>query len=261
VRLPQRGVTPQRAQMQNEEKTSLLDFKARNAILLSLYFLFAFPCAAQSGASSLQPGAISVSVPTIMFELEWPSSDPPHYSISIDSEGRAAYTASPPSTEATGAPYKVEWTATDPTRTRIFQLAEKTNFFSGVGDSGDKRIAYTGTKTLTFMEGSQSGSLTPTNGINRTVTYNWSNNPSIQQLTQLFEDISTTIEFGRKLQHDARFDKLGLDNDLKRMDELQQQKRLPELRAIKPVLLEIEQDPQVMNIVRQRVKQLLLTGG
>jgi hypothetical protein len=237
------------------------DHIARFLALSTMFLLLCIACAAQSDVPKLEPGTTNIAVPSVSFELEWPGTDPPHYSISIDSTGRAAYTSSPPSTESTGAPYELKWTATDATRTRVFELARKAHFFQGKVDSGDKRIAYTGTKTLTYIEGPQDGTMPPTSGAYHQASYNWSSNPTVQELTKLFEEISTTIELGRKLQHDARFDRLSLDEDLRRMDELQQEKGLAEVGAIKPVLQQIVQDPQVMDIARERAKRLLETGG
>ena len=232
-------------------------------IAFCMLLLAAGACVAQAGHPNLEPGTTNVSVPTVTFELAWASADPPHYAISVDSAGRAAYQADPASKDVpkTGDPYLLKWEASQATRSRIFDLARRARFFKGSFDSGNKRIAFSGTKTLTYAEGPQDGTLPPTRGVYNQTSYNWSKNQAIQQLTELFESISLTLEFGRKLQFDRRFDKLSLDDDLKQMEDALQNNRLLELRAITPVLQNLAQDPNVLNVARERAQRLLQAAG
>ena len=69
--------------------------------------------------------------------------------------------------------------------------------------------------------------------------------------------ISTTIEHGRKLQFLHRFDKLGLEDELKGMENAVENHNLAELQIIAPTLKSIADDTTVLNIARQRAKRLL----
>ena len=90
-------------------------------------------------------------------------------------------------------------------------------------------------------------------------TYNYSQNPDVQQLTQLFLGLATTLDFGRKLAWNYRFDKLGMNQTLRELEELQASHQVEELSAIEPILRKIANDPNLMHISRQSAQHLLKT--
>ena len=49
-------------------------------------------------------------------------------------------------------------------------------------------------------------------------TYNYSTMAVVQELTGVFQNMATTLEFARRLQYDHRYQKLALDEELKRME-------------------------------------------
>ncbi len=73
----------------------------------------------------------------------------------------------------------------------------------------------------------------------------------MEELTKLFEAIATTIDYGRKLAFQYRFDKLGMDERLKELQDLQASHQVEEIRIIAPILRKIASDPNMMNISRQ----------
>ena len=87
--------------------------------------------------------------------------------------------------------------------------------------------------------------------------YDYSENRAIQEITNIFVGISATIEHGRKLQFLHRFDKLGLEDELKGMENAVENHNLAELQIIAPTLQSIADDTTVLNIARQRAKRLL----
>ena len=88
-------------------------------------------------------------------------------------------------------------------------------------------------------------------------TYNWSQNADVQELTRLFTAIANTLDYGRKLAFEYRFDKLGLDARLKELEDLRANHYAEELNAIEPILRKIADDPNMMHISRQTAQQLL----
>ncbi len=188
-------------------------------------------------------------VPTVTFRLEMPTFDPTYYGIAVETSGRAAYVSEPQVTpdSAPGEPYIVKFTMSAPTRERVFELAREANFLRGDFDYKKGKIANTGAKTLSYADGER---------CNQT-TYNFSENQAIQQLTTIFQDISNTVEFGRRLEYLHRFDRLGLDAELKSMEENAKSNNLAELQAIEPVLRSIAGDYAVMNLARARAQRLL----
>lgn len=195
------------------------------------------------------PTAATAAVPTVTFTLSWQQSNPSWFEVAIQSTGTASYRST--ASEATGGlpadPYMVEFTASEATRKKIFQLAKEANYFQGDFDFKKGRIARTGDKTLIYQDGTR-----------RTqTTFNWSQNQPVQQLADLFQDISVTMEFGRKLEHLYRFEKLGVDRELKRMEELKRSGKLIEVQALEPILKRIANDKTIVNVGRQRAFRLM----
>jgi hypothetical protein len=54
-----------------------------------------------------------------------------------------------------------------------------------------------------------------------------------------------------------RFDKLGLEDELKAMEDAAESHNLAELQIIRPTLESIAQDSTILNIARQRAKRLV----
>lgn len=189
---------------------------------------------------------------TVTFSLDFPGSDPDHYSFSLESDGRARYECSgkiSPDSEDHET-YQTEFSFSDATRTRIFELAARAHYFSGAIDSGKRNLANTGVKKLSFKDGQREF----------TAAYNFSSLPAVQQLTALFQSTSATLEFGRRLAHIHRYQKLALDDELKRMEDQARQGDLVELQAVKPVLQEIYDDTSVLNVVRARAQRIMEMG-
>ncbi|HWR13647.1 MAG TPA: hypothetical protein VN577_02375 [Terriglobales bacterium] len=186
------------------------------------------------------------TAPEITFTLNWPQAITPYYSISISSTGKASYqSSSKPSGE--GDPYMLKFVASEPTRTKLFDLAKQVNYFKGDFNYKKGKLAFTGDKTLAFKDNHQ----------RQQTSYVWSSNLQIQQITSIFQGISETIERGRSLAEKYRFDKLGVDSELKKMEEAAGDGRLEEIGAIQPILSRIAKDTSMMNITRRRAEALL----
>jgi len=228
---------------QNDKKKP--GFLVLAIFLLSFFAFFGFPAEAQN---NLDPGSLSASVPTVSFELDWKVADPQWYQITVDQNGQATYESRPRAADnqPAGEPYNLHFIMSQPTRTRIFQIASALHDFQGNFETRAK-IAQTGKKTLTFRQGTKE---------NKT-TLNYSDNSEMNELISLFQKMSTTFETAQKLDYDMRFDKLGLDRDLKSLVQLDKDNQLAELQVIAPTLERIANDPSIMNIARQKAKQLL----
>lgn len=209
---------------------------------LSILFLASFVLFCTHAARAAEPA-------TVTFSLDFPNSDPEHYSISVQSDGHAKY-------ESTGRisedsedrqTYQTEFTISDATRSRIFDLAAQSHYFSGKVDSGKKKLAFTGAKKLTYKDSQHE----------TTAAYNFSPQPAVEQLTILFQSIGATLEFGRRLVHFHQYQKLALDDELKSMESQARSGELAELQAVKPILQAIYDDSSVMNVVRARAQRIM----
>jgi hypothetical protein len=186
---------------------------------------------------------------TVTFTLDFPNSSPEHYSIVVQSDGHAKYESSgrisPDSDERTD--YNTDFAFSEATRARIFALAAQAHYFSGKVDSGNKKLAFTGTKKLSYQGGQHDSS----------ATYNFSPVPAVQQLTNLFQSVGATLEFGRRLTFYHHYQKLALDEELKRMEDQARHGEIAELQAVTPVLQEIYEDSSVINVVRARARRII----
>jgi hypothetical protein len=189
----------------------------------------------------------------VIFTLDFPGSQPEHYSLRVQSEGAAHYESSgrlSPDSDETDS-FDLDFTASAETRQKIFELAAKAGYFQKDLDSHHKNIAFTGKKTLSYKDGKRSGES----------AFNYSSQPAVQELTSLFQDLSATLEFGRRLHYDHRYQKLALDEELKRMEQMARTSPLVELTAIAPILQQIIGDATVMNVSRARAQRLLEHAG
>lgn len=238
------------------------------------------PLAQVSGVQNAQGTALNPAVPTVTFDSIWQSATPQEYVITTRSDGISTYlsrnplgriqageqgaakidkrwqneeTPATPATPETKSSqdndpdYHVEFTMSPATAQRIFKDAEKANYFNGSFEYTKHQVASTGRKTLTYAD--------PTR--HHQATFDFSENNAIEDLAKLFQAISNTIEFGRKLEFKHKYDKLGLEGDLQAMEDAMENHNLAELQVIAPALQSIADDSSVMNIARQRAKRLL----
>ena len=203
-------------------------------------------------ASVLLFAADTTPTATVQFKFDFPHSNPQHYEITVQSDGHAAYISNGDlgnSTNDDTTPF--EFSISEKTRRDIFELAKKANYFSGKVDSGNTRLANMGAKTLIYKDDSHSTS----------ATYNYSLDPAVQQVTGILQDLSTVLEYGRRLTWFHKYQKLALEDDLKQMEERQRAKTLGDLEPIVPILKQVANDQAVMRMTRARALRLLAAAG
>jgi hypothetical protein len=188
----------------------------------------------------------------VTFTLNFPGSEPSHYEISVASDGRSSYDSDGKlSPDSEGEPFHLDFSMSSGTSRRIFGLAERAHYFQGEIDSRKKNLASTGVKTLTYKD----------SGRSITATYNYSPVVAVEQVTQLFQSLSTTLEFGRRLEYYHHYQKLALDEELKRMEDLASRNDLEETAAVVPILQRIVSDTTLINPVRARAQKMIERAG
>ena len=202
---------------------------------------------------------VAVPEPTgsyVAFKFDWDQGHPwQRYTITVDDAGNAHFegVGNPEESGETDS-FSQDFTMTEANRGKIFELAKKLDYFQGNFETKQKNIAKTGQKILEYHgRGAQSA--------DHSSTYNYSPNTDIQELTKLFQSIATTLDYGRKLAFQYRFDKLGMDARLQALQDSQASHYVEELQAIEPILRKIADDPNMMHISRMAAKQLLRTLG
>jgi hypothetical protein len=191
------------------------------------------------------------AVPVVTFNCLWEAATPQSYTVWVRSTGTARYVSSNPARapedRAEDPQYSIEFTMSDANRSKVFALTRQAGYFNGDFDFKKHSVANTGRKTLSYADLSR----------NFQTTYNWSENAAIDQLSRLFAGISSTVEHGRRLAFLHRYDKLGLEAELKGMENEGQIGFLSELQIIAPTLDSIANDASVLNIARARARRLL----
>jgi len=190
---------------------------------------------------------------TISFTVDFPGANPGHYEIVVHDNGRGSYSSNGQVNQDSepSDPAPLQFTLSPNVWQQIFDLTQRAHYFTGKIDSGRKNIANTGTKTLVYKDAHQTSQ----------AVYNYSPVAPVQQLTSILQGLSATLEFGRRLDYFHRYEKLALDQDLKRMEELQRDNSLGDMQAIAPILNAIANDSSVINVTRARALRMLAAAG
>jgi hypothetical protein len=195
--------------------------------------------AQQSTASSH-----TLKEPTITFTFDNPELPLPHYTLAVAADGEAQYTL-PPSSDAP-AGMVTTFRVSNASRDKAFSLAGKLNHLAGNFDFKKHRVAFTGWRTFTYKSGATTN----------TTRFNWSENSAANELASLFEGIAATIEAENQLRYLRKYDKLGLNSYLGTLEKRAKSGWFKELPILSKVLNELSNDPEVMNIARQRAQRL-----
>jgi hypothetical protein len=218
------------------------------AILL-LLLAISTVSAQQAQTAPSQPNSSSA---VITFTLDFPNSEPTHYAIAVDANGHGTYDClAKASDDSDPQPYHADFTMSLANRDRIFAWARQAGYFAGKVDSGNKKLAFMGAKTLSYQEGEKSFS----------AQYNVSNIEPVRQLTDFFQKMASTLDYGRQLSFSHRYQKLALDDELKRMEAQAKSDELTEIQSVASILEEIASDASVINGVRARARELLQMGA
>jgi hypothetical protein len=190
----------------------------------------------------------SAAVPSITFDRLWSSFTPQSVTMTVSANGAGKYSSHNPEKSGDDVDdFQTEFTMSPTARDKLFRYAKEANYFDGDFTFKKHVVASTGKKTLSYSDPARHFS----------TTYDYSENKAIQEITNILSGISNTIEHGRKLQFLHRFDKLGLEEELKAMENAAEGHSLAELQIIRSTLESIAADSTVLNIARQRAKRLL----
>ena len=212
------------------------------ALLLPAAFLLAGrTLRAQNADQNFSAGA------SISFTRVWDAFAPQSVTFTVSATGVTKYSSSNPGRTGDEVDdYQTEFTMSPASRDKLFRYAKEAHYFDGDFSFKKHAVASTGKKTLSYSDAARHSS----------TTYDYSENKAIQEITSIFAGVSNTIEHGRKLKFLRRFDKLGLEEELKAMENAEEGHNLSELKIIAPMLESIAEDSTVLNIARQRAKKL-----
>ena len=154
------------------------------------------------------------------------SADPASYSIAVDAAGTTTYQSSPESVGRTGAPYTLEFHVSDRTRRTIFNVVHGLDFFRGEIPVQQVSTANDTARTLMYHD----------LGFSTQLTYSRSSDSNVEELTSIFEEVSETVEYGRRLAYLEQHDKSKIAAELRDLKTAAARHFVRELQAIAPVL-------------------------
>ncbi|GEM_PF-153310 len=190
---------------------------------------------------SLQSSAAS-SGPLLIFRKLFRSSSPEWVEIKVKPSGAATIDIRQLDEDADPQAFEVS----PALAARLFQIAAELQHFSGIELNVKRRLANLGEKTFRYENGAQAGE----------VSFNYTTDPTAQELLTIFEGLSRQQEHLQTLQHRMRFDRLGVNDALLRLEVDLNRKLIPEPLRLVPMLDQIAAETRVVEIARQRARSL-----
>jgi hypothetical protein len=133
----------------------------------------------------------------------------------------------------------------------VFSVARELKWFDFACASTLKGVASSGAKTLTYAG---------PDGVGK-CAFDYADDKRVLMLTSLFLGVATTLDEGRVLDSEHRFDRLGLDKEISAfVDEVKKGNAL-ELENIALTLRGIAGDGDVIERVRVKAMDLLAAGS
>ncbi len=179
------------------------------------------------------------AAPRLIFTRIFPGSTPDYIWLNIDRTGALQYKESPKDEN----PLQAQLEESD--TSALFAMAEKLGFFKSPLESGLK-VANTGKKTFRYESD---------NGATET-SFNYSINPTAQQLLDRFEQIAASERAYEELDSTMRYDKLGVNDALANLESLWLRKQLAAPQQFVPLLTRISTHESYMHLVRERAARL-----
>lgn len=175
----------------------------------------------------------------ITFTKAFPGSTPAYVEITVQQDGESQYKEDPNDEN----PLKFKLNSSD--ATTIFGLSDKLNHFEGTLESGMK-VAFMGKKTFRYEA----------EGGAHTATFNYSEDLDAKTLLDWFERISDTERALIDLERAVRFDKLGVQDAILRIEVTRNQKRLIAEDQFLPLLDRVVKNENYLHMARARAAAL-----
>lgn len=231
-----------------------MNMGARQFLPFFLLAVFAAaPAFAQNSAaapSSQQPVEAADSAPSgpvVTFRKIFKSSTPEFVEIKVYRDGRSTYDirqlSDPPSPE----PFPVSAALAD----KIFALAAHLHDFDGVHLNLRRRVANLGEKTFFYEK----------DGVTHQATFNYTDNGAANKLLAIFEGLSLEDQYADQLRRSMRYDPLGLNDVLIRLERDLGANLLAEPRALVPLLNRIATNSKFLDIARARARTIVASLG
>lgn len=177
--------------------------------------------------------------PRLVYTKSFPRSNPPYMEIQVERDGSAVYKETPDDDQ----PLKFRLRESE--TGELFALAARLDKFTRKLESG-LPVARMGDKTFRWEEGATRNQQ----------TFNYSEDPDAHTLQDWFERIAESEQYLIDLERTARFDKLGVNQVLLRMEVAWEKKRLVAVDQFLPMLERVANNDSYLNMARERAAYL-----
>jgi hypothetical protein len=175
----------------------------------------------------------------VAFTKSFPGSIPPYCSVEVTKDGAMEYKEA-----VDDKPLQARLSESE--TGALFEMAAKLNYFKGNLESGLK-VANTGKKTFRYVS--------PTGEKTETV-FNYSLDPTAQQLWDRFEQIAQSERGYLDLDRAIHFDRLGVNDALAEIETLWLNKQLAAPQQFIPLLTRVATHEAFMHLARERAARL-----
>lgn len=179
---------------------------------------------------------------TITFRKIFKSSYPEYEEIKLTQSGAGTYDIRQLSDTPNPQPLQIDASLAQ----KIFSLAAALHDFDGIHLESHRRIANLGQKTFIFTRGAET----------HQVGFNFTTNRDANRLLNIFEGLSRQESDLSDLKRTMRYDHLGVNDVMVRIESDYDQKLLPDPAAFLPALDQLAGDTEYVNIARARARNL-----
>ncbi len=177
--------------------------------------------------------------PRIVYTKEFPGSTPPWVSIAVERSGDVVYK------EAANDELPAKFKLRDDEAQEIFRLTDKLDRFARPLESNLK-VAKMGIKTFRFEDGATK----------HEVKFNYSLDEDAKALADWFERITESEQYLMRLEVSVKYEKLGVNDALLRLQAAWERKRLVGAEQFLPLLDRVIKNESYLHMARERAAAL-----
>ncbi|MGB7682709.1 MAG: hypothetical protein WA755_06070 [Candidatus Acidiferrales bacterium] len=188
------------------------------------------------------PARSAGDVATVTFRKIFKQSYPEYVEIKVSENGSAVYDIRQLDESASPESFEISRPLVD----RIFLLAAQLHHFDGIDLDVHRKIANLGQKTFRYEKAGEA----------HEVMFNYTLDATANQLLDIFEGLGRQQTDLENLVRAMRYDRLGVNDALLRLEGDYNSKILPEPQRLLPALDQLAADDKYIDIARQRARTL-----
>lgn len=195
-----------------------------------------------SGAHTVS-AQVAPKVSRLTFTKTLKGSSPEYFALSLDANGQGTYDSH--TLEDPPAPRPLQISAA--TAAQIFSLTQSLHNFRSLDLDSHRKVANTGLKTLAYQDDTETNQ----------VQFNYTENRTAQQLTDVLEKISNVEERISQLEYAMKYDHLNLPQTLRQIQVGMGDHLFVECELMIPTLDKISSNARYMHLAQSRALEIL----